>query len=89
MLERGSDRSNLDAGSRNLQLVAPQEIRAALKQVVDSAFSIRKDDALSASLELLGFQRVTATARELISRVVEESIQQGEFIELDGLLRLA
>ena len=83
------DRSSLDAASRNLQLVAPQEIRAALKQVVNSAFSIRKDDALSASLELLGFQRVTATARELISRVVEESIQQGEFIELNGLLKLA
>lgn len=81
------NRSNLDVASRALERVAPQEILAAIKHVVGSAFSIKKDEALSLSLELLGFQRVTNSARTVIDKILDDALQHRELIEQDGLLR--
>lgn len=80
------DRSNLDASSRKLELIAPEEIAAAAKQVVKSAFSIDRDDALSAVIGLFGFRRTTSNAKSIVEKVVNDCIQNDDFNEREGVL---
>lgn len=65
------NRSALDSGERKLELVAPEEIQAAIQRVVQQTFSIQRDDVLAEALNLLGFKRVSAQARERMEEALD------------------
>jgi hypothetical protein len=53
------DRSELPAGSRKLEFVAPEEIRRAILTVVGESYGIASVEVPSAVCRLFGFSRVT------------------------------
>jgi hypothetical protein len=53
------DRSELPAGSRKLEFVAPEETRRAILTVVGESYGIAPVEVPSAVCRLLGFSRVT------------------------------
>lgn len=66
------DRSSFGPTERKIELVAPEEIDAALLDVVRLGFSLAPDAAIAAAIDLLGFGRTT----QKISAVVEERLIQ-------------
>lgn len=83
------DRSGLDATSKRLELVAPEEIRVALQKVVENGFSISEEDAISSSARLLGFQRVTSQAKLIFIHEIRLLIDEQIFEVRNGLIALA
>ena len=66
------DRSSFGPTERKIELVAPEEIDAALLDGVRLGFSLAPDAAIAAAIELLGFGRAT----QKISAVVQERLLQ-------------
>lgn len=83
------DRSDLDAIAKKFELVAPEEVRAALHKAVDSGFSISDVDAVSSAAHLLGFQRVTEQTRKLFKNQLDRLIEEKVLVSRSGLLSLS
>ena len=66
------DRSSFQTTERKIELVAPEEIDAALRDGVRLGFSLSSDAAIDAAVNLLGFGRVT----QKIAGVVEDRLLQ-------------
>ena len=66
------DRSSLMPTERKIELVAPEEIDAALVDSVRLGFSLAPDAAIDAAIDLLGFGRAT----QRIAGVVEDRLVQ-------------
>lgn len=64
------DRSALDATAKKLELVAPEEIRAALLAEIRSAYSMSIEDAISGAARALGLQRVTAQMHDVFRQQI-------------------
>ncbi len=80
------DRSELDASMKKFQYVAPEEISAAINETVESAISIKEDEAISTAYGLLGFERITNTARILARKARQLISGHVSFDERNGLL---
>ena len=74
------DRSGLPNASRKLELIAPEEIEAAIKQVVSDAFGIERDDLAPEVCRFFGIRRASAQIQQGIDKVVEELIERGQLI---------
>ena len=72
------DRSELPNVSRKLELIAPEEIAAAIKQVVSDAFGIDCEDLAREVCKLFGFKSVSTEMRRGVDSVLEGLIAQGE-----------
>jgi hypothetical protein len=82
------DRSDLPSTERGIEYVAPEEIRVAIKEVVNDAFGVNRSEAATAAARILGYQRVPRTMMETLSRQVEVLIQSGELDESNDEVRL-
>jgi len=71
------DRSGLEANAKKLELVAPEEIRAAIENEVKRSFSMTVEDAAVNAGRALGFQRVTSQARALLDVQLEHLVKDG------------
>jgi hypothetical protein len=60
-------RANVPAGSRKLELIAPEEIDAAVMQVVEHALGMRPDDIPPAACSLLGFGATSERMRGMVN----------------------
>ena len=65
------DRSELPSASRKLELIAPEEIAAAIKQVASDAFGIEGEDLAREVCKLFGFKSVSAEMRRGVEKVVK------------------
>ena len=83
------DRCELDGSSKKLELVAPEEIAEAIRQVVESGFSMSKDDAVAGAARTLGFQRLSVQSRNLIEAQVANMIRSGKLISKNESISLA
>lgn len=72
------DRSGLPDGSRKLELVAPEELTAAVERTVANSYGIGREDAAPAALRLLGFGRVTKAAEGKMEQAIEAAVSQGK-----------
>ena len=72
------DRSELPNASRKLELIAPEEIAAAIKQVVSDAFGIDCEDLAREVCKLFGFKSVSAEMRRGVDSILDGLIAQGE-----------
>ena len=74
------DRSGLPNASRKLELIAPEEIEMAIKQVVSAAFGIEREDLAREVCRLFGFRSVSGDMRQGVERVVEGLIENEQLI---------
>jgi very-short-patch-repair endonuclease len=82
------DRSGLDAASRRIQLVAPSELQAAIRAIVEHSIGISREDLASEVCSLLGFGRTTADMRAVIDSQIDDMISAGVVREAGGHLAL-
>ena len=80
------DRSGLPATARRLDLVAPEEIEAAVERVVADAFGMGPGALPSATGRLLGFPRVSDDMRARMEEVVRRMVADGRLVERGGHL---
>jgi hypothetical protein len=83
------NRSSFESAIRKIEWVAPEELDAALLDSVKQGFSLSKDAAVSASLESLGFGRVTTNIGGAMNARIEDLLKRGELLLQDGKLVIA
>ena len=71
------DRGGLPASARRLELVAPEEIEAAVGLVVADAFGMEQAAIPPAACRLLGFPRVGDEMRARVDTVVAKMVAEG------------
>ena len=74
------DRSELPNTSRKLELIAPEEIKVAIKQIVSGAVGIEREELAREVCRLFGFRSVSGDMRRGVDRVVEVLIEDGQLI---------
>jgi len=74
---------------KKLELVHADEIRAALKKVVEEAFGISSGEGAAASMRLLGFERVTESMRQKAENLISELLESDVLCEEGGKLRIS
>ncbi|HNY31524.1 MAG TPA: DUF3320 domain-containing protein [Fibrobacteria bacterium] len=68
------NRSALEPSERKIELVAPQELDAAILEIVHHSFSIDRTMALSSALDLLGFNRAAANISDAMSARIDRLV---------------
>ena len=81
-------RAGLPAQYRNIDYISPFELKLAIRQTVAYAFSVKTDDAITASLSLLGFVRSSAKSRAILEGLVKQMVKDGELALRGGQLSL-
>ena len=71
------DRSKLPAAYRKIQIVAPEEVYEAIRQIVAGAIAITEEELIPLAARLLGFSRVNDEIKQIISEAVGKTIQLG------------
>ncbi len=74
------DREGLPDALRKIELIAPEEMEAAIKQAISDAFGIERDDLAREVCKLFGIRRATANIQQGVDKVVERLIKDGQLI---------
>ena len=82
------DRGELPNASRKLELIAPEEIQMAIKQVVTNAFGIERDDLAREVCKLFGFKSATENMQRQVNKVVDGMIKAEQLIQQGDTLKL-
>lgn len=82
------DRSQLPGGSRKMQLIAPEEISAAIRQVVSESIAIIDEAAVSLVAKLFGFSRVTEDMKQMLLEAIKSTEVQGYIKRENGYLKM-
>lgn len=80
-------REALEPTERKIELVAPEEIDAAILEVVRLGFSMGSAAAISGALEMLGFGKATNRMKEAMDVRIDELLATGRLIQVDSLLK--
>lgn len=80
------DRSDIDATSKKVEFVSPEEIRRAISQEVERAFSMSEDDAISHAARALGFFRITEQAKQLFKNQLASMIEDNVLALRNGVV---
>lgn len=82
------DRSALEVADRKIELVAPEEIDAALIESVRLGFTLAPDDAATSAIALLGFGRATQRIASVVAQRVDLLIKSGRLVKSGDVLTL-
>ncbi len=74
------DREGLPDALRKIELIAPEEIEVAIKQVVSAAFGIEQEELIREVPKLFGFKRASAKIQQGVDKVVERLIKDGQLV---------
>ena len=80
------DRSGLDAASRRLEMIPPEEIREAIQETVRRAFSLTPEEAVTDTARGLGISRVSSQMRHEIELHLEHLLDSGRLHLVRGRL---
>lgn len=69
------DRSRLPAASRKIELVAPQELEAAVLEAIKVSMGLPKYEIARVAARYLGLNRTSGTIDEAFQRVIDQMIQ--------------
>ena len=69
------DRSRLPVASRKIELVAPQELEAAVLEAVKVSLGLPRDEIPGVAARYLGFNRASGTISEAFQGVIDRMIQ--------------
>ena len=64
-------------------MIAPEEIAAALRQVIEASYGISRDDAVAEACRLMGFRRKGAKLAKAFAEVLDQRVRASE-LELRG-----
>ena len=81
------NRDDLPNASRKLELIAPEEIEMAIKQVVSDAFGIERNDLPREVCRLFGFG-ISKNMQQQINKVVDGMIKRKQLIQQEDTLKL-
>ncbi|ETZ20942.1 DUF3320 domain-containing protein [Pedobacter sp. V48] len=82
------DRSQLPAASKRLQIIAPEEINMAIRQVVSESIAITDEAAANLVAKLFGFSRVTEDMKQLLLEAMRIAENDGIVKKENGFLKL-
>lgn len=80
------DRSELDTTAKKIEFVAPEEIRQAIAQEVERAFSMSVDDAIASAGRSLGFFRLTEQAKQIFRHHLAGMVEDHMLILRNGVV---
>jgi very-short-patch-repair endonuclease/DNA polymerase III delta prime subunit len=83
------NRNLLESAEKKIDYIAPEELDAALLQVVRMGFSIEQDATVTGALDSLGFGRATANISSAMKARLDSLIRRGSIKRDDGHLTLA
>jgi hypothetical protein len=70
-------RSSLESVERKIELIAPEELDAALLEVIRTSFSISQEDAISGALDMLGFGRASSNIAAKLTERIDTLLRTG------------
>ena len=73
------DRRDLPAGSRKIELIAPEEIAAALSQTIEAGVAMKRLEAAVEAARVLGYSRVTDAILNGIDEVIGKMVDNSDF----------
>lgn len=79
-------RAGLEPAERKIELVAPEELEAALLETVRLGFSIKPEAAIDKALELLGFNRATKRMNQLMAARIDALLAARRLAQVGGML---
>lgn len=82
-------RRNFDPADKKIDLIAPEELDVAICSAIEQGFSIGQDDAVAASLDLLGFSRASANIADVMNSRIDALVSAGRIKEEDGRLTVS
>ena len=82
------NRENLDASSRKIELVAPEEIERSLVEELSESFSLGEHEAFQRAAARLGIARVTEPTRQAYAEALERALADEKITEREGVLRV-
>lgn len=71
------DRSDFSQQQKKIDLVAPEEICAAIEQTVEQSFGLATEDVAIATCRLLGFARVSEEMRAVVEEQRDNLLNNG------------
>jgi hypothetical protein len=71
------DRSGLPVAARKIELIAPEELKAAIKTIVESSFGINGGEIPAAVARLLGFGRTSDDITSGIDGQLKTMVRKG------------
>lgn len=77
------ERSRLAPASRKINLISPEELDIAVKNVVESSIAIQQETAVPLIAKLFGINRVTEDVRKELSAAIDLTLERGIVIK-DG-----
>ncbi|MFT5253392.1 MAG: very-short-patch-repair endonuclease [Flavobacteriales bacterium] len=77
------DRSQLPNVLKNIERIPKEEVQKALISVIKEAFSIEKEEAISESLNLMGFKKATEKA-SIVIKVEIEKLQKLQKLKIEN-----
>jgi len=78
------DRSEMGTASRKIELIAPEEIAAAIHQVVDASYGIDLNAIPAAACRLLGFARTSDDMYAVVRRITMKLSETGRLVIEEG-----
>lgn len=78
------DRSIFPSVSRKIDLIAPEEIAAAIREIVENSYGIDQEDVAPAVCRLLGFARTSEEMMMAVNKVMAKLIKTGHLRSVDG-----
>jgi len=79
-------RRNCEDVSRKIELIAPEEIGEAALLVLKKEYSIPKDDLISQTASLFGFDRITEDIHNYVWEAIKKYKNQHKIVEINGRL---
>lgn len=83
------DRSSFSPADKKIELVAPEEIDAALLESVRLGYSLDAESAISSAIGLLGFGRATQKIAAAVDERINVLIQSGALERTAGVITLS
>jgi hypothetical protein len=78
------DRSDLPASARKIELISPEEIAAAIRQVLTSSFGMNIEAIPAATCRLLGFARTSDDMATVVRRIALKLAETGRLQNEEG-----
>ena len=73
---------------RSIEEIPPEEIKKAVTLCVEHSFSIKPERLVSETGKIFGFRQLSNTTRAVITRIIDEMVENGVLTIADGYVRI-
>lgn len=81
-------RNSQDGATRKIAEIAPEEIAEAARLILTDQIKLTRDDLISATARLLGFERTGTEIKKVIPEGIRVLVNSGAAVEVDGNVSL-